>query len=109
MLDLDSLIELVAGSTATSEDGVHLVQMDQSKFIRSEGKVRSAQQASGFLSTGEWDPVAPTCGVEHCVLPTHLEEAELVMVAQASAPTLASLYRKAKSRGLITTQFAYGG
>jgi hypothetical protein len=109
MLDLDALVELVAGSTATSEDGIHLVQMDRSKFIRSEGKLRSAHQASGYLRTGEWEPVTPTCGVEHCVLPTHLEEAELVMVAQASAPTLASLYRKAKSRGLVTTTSGYGG
>lgn len=109
MIDLEALPTFVAGSTATSEDGSHLVQMDQQKFIRIEGVLRSVQQASGYLGTEEWEAVAPTCGVEHCVLPAHLEQTEMLLVAQASKPTLASLYRKAKSRGLITAQPAYGG
>ena len=109
MFDIEALIELVSTSTATSEDGNHLVQMDYSKFIRSEGSLRSAQQASGYLSTGEWGTAIPTCGAQDCIHPDHMETAELVMVAQASAVSLADLYRKAKARGLITTRTEYAG
>jgi hypothetical protein len=109
MFDYDALIELVSTSTATSEDGEHLVQMDYSKFIRSEGSLRSAQQASGYLSTGEWGTAIPTCGAADCIHPDHMEAADLVMVAQANTTTLADLYRKAKSRGLVTPQTAYAG
>jgi hypothetical protein len=38
-----------------------------------------------------------------------MEAVELVMVAQASAVSLADLYRKAKGRGLVTAQTSYGG
>jgi hypothetical protein len=109
MFDIDALIELVSTSTATSEDGEHLVQMDYSKFIRSEGSLRSAQQASGYLATGEWGTATPTCGAHECIHPNHMEAVELVMVAQASAVSLADLYRKAKGRGLVTAQTSYGG
>lgn len=109
MIDLDALIELVSGSTATSESGDHLVQTDHSKFIRLDGSLRSAQQASGYLATGEWSSVVPTCGVEDCIHPEHMEAADMVMVAQANVASLADLYRKAKSRGLITPQTAYAG
>jgi hypothetical protein len=109
MFDYDALIELVSTSTATSEDGEHLVQMDYSKFIRSEGSLRSAQQASGYLSTGEWGTAIPTCGAADCIHPDHMEAADLVMVAQANTTTLADLYRKAKRRGLVTPQTAYAG
>ena len=109
MIDLDALIELVSSTTATSESGDHLVQMDYSKFIRSEGSLRSAQQASGYLATGEWGSVVPTCGVQDCIQPDHMEATDMVMVAQANVASLADLYRKAKSRGLITPQTAYAG
>ncbi|MGV0949445.1 MAG: hypothetical protein ACOYB3_02145 [Azonexus sp.] len=110
MFDLESLIELVSTSTATSEDGNHLVQMDYSKFIRSEGSLRSAQQASGYLATGEWGTAIPTCGEQECIHPDHMEEAGLALVAQhTQAVSLADLYRKAKSRGLVTARTEYAG
>ena len=109
MVDIDALIELVSTSTATSEDGMHLVQMDYSKFIRSEGSLRSAQQASGYLATGEWGTAVPTCGAPECIHPEHMETAELVMVAQSNAVSLADLYRKAKNRGLVTARTEYAG
>ena len=109
MSDIDALIELVSTSTATSEEGEHLVQTDYSKFIRLEGSLRSAQQASGYLATGEWGSVVPTCGYGECIHPDHMEAADLVMVAQANVVSLADLYRKAKNRGLITAQTSYAG
>ena len=109
MFDIDALIELVSTSTATSEDGDNLVQMDYSKFIRMDGQLRSIQQASGYLATGEWGTAVPTCGVADCIHPDHMEAAELVMVQQANAVSLADLYRKAKSRGLVTARTEYAG
>jgi hypothetical protein len=111
MVDLDALIELVSTSTATSEDGSHLVQMDYTKFIRSDGALRSAQQASGYLATGEWGSVTPSCQVEDCIQPDHMEAADLAMVADHAtrAVSLADLYRKAKGRGLLTARTSYGG
>ena len=109
MIDLDALIELVSSSTATSENGQHLVQTDHAHFVRMDGQLRSAHAASGYLATGEWGSVVPTCGVEDCIHPEHMEAADMVMVAQANVASLADLYRKAKSRGLITPQTAYAG
>jgi len=110
MIDLQALIELVSSSAVTSEDGEHLVQMDYSKFIRSDGALRSAQQASAMLGTGEWGSSVPTCGVGDCIHPDYMEEAGITLVAQRSqAVSLADLYRKAKGRGLLTPQTSYGG
>jgi hypothetical protein len=110
MIDLDELIELVSDTTATSEDGDHLVQMYYTKFIRSDGALRSAQQASGYLATGEWGSATPTCGAPECIHPDHMEAADLAMVANhTTAVNLADLYRKAKGRGLLTPQTSYGG
>ena len=107
----DDLIELVSDGTATSEDGEHLllVHSYHPRFIRMDGQLRSIQQASGYLATGEWGSVVPTCGAPECIHPAHMEAAELVMVAQANVASLADLYRKAKSRGLITPQTEYAG
>jgi len=111
VIDLDALIELVADSTATSEDGDHLLVLSYyPRFIRMEGSLRSAQQASAMLGTGEWGSVVPTCGVEDCIQPDHMEQADLTLVAhQATRTKLADLYRKARSRGLVAAQTSYGG
>ena len=69
----------------------------------------AAQQASGYLRTGEWGSVVPTCGVQDCIHPGHMEATDMVMVAQATTATLADLYRKAKSRGLVTARTEYAG
>jgi hypothetical protein len=112
VIDVDELIELVSSETATSEDGEHLVVRSfYSKFIRMDGALRSAQQASGFMATGEWGTASPACGVDDCIRPDHMEAADLALVHQhsARAVSLADLYRKAKGRGLLTARTSYGG
>lgn len=110
MNSLDSLIEQVSSGTATSEDGDHLVQIYYGKIIRTDDKVRSVQQASHYLHTGEWGPVVSTCGDADCCRPDHLEEQALALVAQHhQAVSLADLYRKGRSRGLLTARTEYGG
>ena len=116
MIHLDLLIPAVAGYTATSEDGDHLVQMYQSDLIHSDGVLRSVQQASGYLQMADWEPVAATCGVLDCCRPDHLdhlmvvkEQADLNLVA-SHAVSLADLYRKGRKTGLLTAQSSgYGG
>jgi hypothetical protein len=111
MIDMGTLLEQVSESTATSEDGDHLVQMYYPQFIHSEGKIRTLQQASNYLDTGEWVSVVATCTVQECCLPSHLDEAANLLVAQHSqAVSLADLYKKGRSRGLLTAQSTgYGG
>lgn len=107
---MPDLIEQVAEATVTTEDGDHLVQMYQSNLIRSSEGLVPAQRASGFLTTGEWSPVVSTCDIAECCRPDHLEEQSLALVTQHhTAVTLADLYRKARSRGLVTARTEYGG
>jgi hypothetical protein len=109
------LIEQVSEATATSEDGDHVVVLYQSNFIRSEEGLKSVQQASGRLQLGEWEPVAATCGLPECCRPDHLVEAHLakdeedLQLVAAHAISLADLYRKGRSRGLLTARSEYGG
>ena len=60
MIDLQALIELVSSSAVTSEDGEHLVQMDYSKFIRSDGALRSAQLSINDLTSASELPARPS-------------------------------------------------
>ena len=106
---MDDLIEQVSEATATSEDGDHLVQIYQSKFIHSTEGLVSAQAASHFLDEGQWSPVVSTCGIADCCRPDHLEEQANQLVA-AHAISLADLYRAGRKRGLLTAQSTgYGG
>lgn len=116
MTGLEHLIEGVAESTVTTEDGEHLVvRMDYSNLIYSEGDLKSPQQASGYLQLGEWEPVAATCGLPECCRPDHLVEAHIakdeedLQLVAAHAVSLADLYRKGRSRGLLTVRTEYGG
>jgi hypothetical protein len=90
--------------------------MDYSNLIHSEGDLRSAQQASGYLQMGDWEPVLPTCGVVECVRPDHLDHTHIVKDEQdlqlvaAHAVSLADLYKAGRKRGLLTAQSTgYGG
>ena len=117
MSDIEELTQQVAGTTATSEDGNHLVVRSyQLDFILLEGKVMSAQQASGYLQMGDWEPVSPTCGVAECVRPDHLDHAHIVkeqedlQLVANQAVNLADLYRAGRKKGLLTAQSTgYGG
>lgn len=112
---MPTLIEQVAEATATTGDGEHLIQMDYTKFIRSEGRTTSVQQASGYLATGEWVSVGSTCGNADCCRPDHLttlvqaKEANDLRLVATHAATLADLYRRARSRGLVAARSEYGG
>lgn len=107
--DLELIQSQLAEITATSEDGEHLVQMDQVDLIRSDGTTVTAQQASGYLEMGEWEGSHPCSTDPTCVLWTHvttvtdpMSEAELdTLVSRASRPTLAALYKNARSKGLV--------
>lgn len=116
MSDIELLALQVGEVTATSEDGNHLVQMYYSDLIRSDGSLVSAQQASGYLEMGDWEPVAATCGELECILPEHLDHAHIVkeqedlQLVANHAVSLADLYRKGRKAGLLTAQSSgYGG
>jgi len=107
--DLDLIQSQLAEITATSEDGDHLVLLDQVDIIRLSGEVVPAQQASGYLGLGEWEGSHPCSTDPTCVLWTHvttvadpMSETELdKLVNRASRPTLATLYKNARSKGLV--------
>lgn len=108
--DLELIQSQLAEITATSEDGEHLVVLsDYLNLIRSDGTIVSPQQASGYLGLGEWEGSHPCTADPTCVLWTHVttvsvpmtEEEEDLLVAQASRPSLATLYRQARATGLV--------
>ena len=110
------LIEHLSRSTATTEDGDHLVQMYQSDLIYSEPLLTTVQQASGYLQMGDWEPVSPTCGVVECVRPDHLDHAHIVkeqedlQLVANQAVNFADIYRAGGKKGLLTAQSTgYGG
>jgi hypothetical protein len=110
----DQIRSQLAEATATDESGDHLVRLYQGQFILSEEGPRSLQQASAWLSEGEWvDEVVTTCGLDECLRPDHIlsqaaakDAADLRLVAQ-QAVSLADLYRKARSRGLTAPATSY--
>lgn len=107
--DLELIQSQLSEVTATSEDGEHLVLLYQVDLIRSDGTIVPAQQASGYLGLGEWEGSHPCTADPTCVLWTHVttvsvpmtEEEEDLLVAQASRPSLATLYRQARATGLV--------
>jgi hypothetical protein len=109
------LIEQVSETSATSEDGHHLVHMYYPDLIRSTADSGPARRALWQVDKGEWvHDLEPTCGQQDCILPDHTrpldkDEADLVLVQSHNTVTLAELYRKGKSRGLLTARTEYGG
>lgn len=113
--DAQVLDQLAEGS-ATSESGDHLLWVDPTMMILTEDGPRPAQQATWYLGAGQWDDtVTTTCGAPDCVLPAHVTTASLVKdeedlaLVERTSVSLATLYRKAKNRGLLAARTEYGG
>lgn len=115
----DFIAAQIAQVTATSEDGEHLIQLEQIDVILTDrqGRLATAREASAFLHVGEWGTSHPCATDPDCVLwshvsdlpakvtaPTVTEEELDTLVRKASRPTLASLYKKARSTGLVSPQ-----
>ena len=116
MDSVDTLISQLSLTTATTEDGDHLVHSYQMDLIHMGGKIVTSQQASGYLQMGDWSPVVSTCGIADCCRPDHLDHATVVKDEQdlqlvaAHAVSLADLYRAGRKKGLLTAQSTgYGG
>lgn len=112
----DQLLMQLAEGTATSEDGRHLFPVYPEYMVLTGDGPRPAQQATWYLGAGQWDDsTTTTCGVQDCVLPDHVTTASLakddedLALVQRSNQTLATLYRKAKNRGLLSPRTEYGG
>jgi hypothetical protein len=102
-----SIISQLADITATSEDGAHLILVDRVDIVLPTREVVSPKAASAYLYVGEWTPT-PTCSDSDCILPAHAasvtpvtEDEEDAMVRKASRPSLATLYKKARDKGLV--------
>lgn len=112
----DQLIMQLAELTATSEDGQHLLVLVPDLQVLTEDGPRPAQQATWYLSAGQWDDtVTTTCGHTDCALEAHVTTASLAKdeedleLVQRTSVSLATLYRKAKNRGLLVARTEYGG
>lgn len=112
----DQLYLQLAELTATSEDGQHLLMLVPDLQVLTEDGPRPAQQATWYLGAGQWDDsVTTTCGQQDCVLSDHVTTASLAKdeedleLVQRTSVSLATLYRKAKSRGLLSPRTEYGG
>jgi hypothetical protein len=106
---------------------MHLLWSDLEVKIITEDGPRTARQAAWYLHTHHWiDDVFDICGNDQCVDIDHLtvskteadqhaaqrqadKEEELMQLVQRQSVTLASLYKKGKSRGLIGPSSQYGG
>jgi len=112
--DEPRLIEQVSETSATSEDGHHLVHLYYSDLIHSTADAGPARRAMWQLAKGEWiTDLESGCEEQDCILPDHTrimnkDESDLALV-QSHTQTLAELYRKGKSRGLLTARTDYGG
>ena len=116
----DSIASQLAEITATSEDGEHLFLLEQVTIILPDmhGGVDSPRAAAAYLNTGTWGTTHPCPVHEDCVLWSHVsdtpvsdppaivesltEEEEDLLVRKASRPPLASLYKRARSAGLVS-------
>lgn len=106
-----SIINQLADITATSEDGAHLILVDRVDIVLPTREVVSPKAASAYLYVGEWTPVPLFCSDPDCILPAshsvgvtptvQTEDEEDAMVRKASRPSLASLYKKARDKGLV--------
>lgn len=124
----DSIAAQLAEVTATSEDGEHLLLMEPDvRILLSDmhGGAGHPREAAAYLSVGQWGADHPCSGHLDCVLWSHIadspmsdphatvealteEEDEDALVRAASRPTLASLYKNARSKGLVPASPASG-
>lgn len=115
----DHILNQLAENSTTDETGEHLVMLDSAKKLHVSGlKYTSAQRASAYLHMGEWvDAASPGCGMSTCVRPDHMTvvlrpaptaDADDLGLVQRHSMSLSSLYKKAKSRGLLPPRSEYG-
>jgi hypothetical protein len=125
----ESIASQLAEITATSEDGEHLLLMEPNvRIILSDmhGMSGHPREAAAYLSVGEWGAEHLCPGHMDCVLWSHVSdapmsdppatvEAEVLseaeedqLVRKASRPTLASLYKGARAKGLVPASPASG-
>ncbi len=103
--------------------GDHRVWFDPQVQVITEDGARTPAQVVIYLTLHRWvDEVFNNCGVDNCITGLHnsLTEAhadevrdaeDMILIQQhhTQAVTLADLYRKGKSRGLLGPTSAYGG
>lgn len=114
----DSIVAQLAEVTATSEDGEHLLLLEPGASIilpDMEGRIATAIAAISYLHVGDWDASHPCAVDRDCVLWSHVsdlpatvapptEEEVDALVRKASRPSLASLYKNARGKGLVAPQ-----
>jgi hypothetical protein len=109
------LIDQLAEHTAT--DGECVLWLAGDQLILTTDGLRPPASVVFHMSTGQWveDPVQ-VCGNTDCVRGEHLvhrpykydlSQQEEDLVERASRPSLASLYREGRSRGLLTRSSQY--
>ena len=110
----------VAEGSASSEDGDHLIWLDDGIQILTEDGPRLPAQTLWFIDTDTWvDDLYVTCNKPGCIRRDHItddrhkaqsiQDAEDLALVQKQAVTLADLYRRGKARGLIRPSHNYGG
>ena len=111
MNDVDTIVRQLSEVTATSEDGDHLLLIEQVDILLTDGGVVSANTAAAYLNVAEWGGSHPCAGRQDCVLPSHVSDSVTVtpitedevdqLVIKASRPSLAQLYKNARGKGLV--------
>lgn len=115
---VEQLFEQVAEGSATTLNGVCQTWLDEAMLVLTEDGPRPAQQAVWYLDGGEWAPTIHTlCETPGCLVLAHLtddpakvsaaKDEELLVLVERNSTSLASLYRKAKNRGLLSSRSSY--
>lgn len=126
----DEIVTQLAAITATSEDGEHLLVVEPAALVLlnlEKPTVVSLNDAAAFLIVGGWSSSHSCSEHKDCVRPEHVadppapaeveveatvtplrEDEEDALVRAASRPTLASLYKNARSKGLVPASPASG-
>lgn len=92
-----------------------LIWSDPDVVLVTDQQAATPQQAAWYLLTGDWVPdLFTSCDTEDCLNTAHLStwstrtqedpDPDVVLVNR----TLASLYRQARSKGLVNPTSAYG-
>ena len=118
--DQESIASQLAEITATSYDGEHLLLMENVTIVVSQmqGGITDPRAASAYLQVGQWGVSHPCSVHPDCILGSHVTDApvsdppvkvvpiteaeEDQLVKRASRPSLASLYKRARSTGLVS-------
>lgn len=110
-------------SDGSTWKGNHRVWSDPQVQVITNDGARTPQQVVLYLATHRWvDELFNNCGVPNCITGLHnsetkahadsvrdAEDNSLIQAHTAQAFSLAALYRKGKSRGLLGPTSTYGG